>query len=163
MAKITSMPRRIACGSDRSRNAWSTIVFGCVGSQKTAMRFSVIPRSVSMWKNVPPLSSEYLPASSATPKVVLEAPPARVSAAQAHARTAVIRHMPPSSADQGRSSSPLSSGEHRMEESFGSEADRIVRRQTGLLLGRRDRLPGLVLGHGGGVQRNRRHLRGPEL
>src|SRR5580765_1125376 len=158
------MPRRIACGSDRSRNAWSMIVFGCVGSQKTAMRFSVIPRSVSMWKNVPPLSSEYLPASSATPKVVLEAPPARVSAAHAHARTAVIRHMPVSSADQGTSSSPLSRVvEHCIEESLGPEPDRIVGRQTGLLFGRRNRLLGIVLGHGGGVQRNRRHLRGPEL
>ena len=47
--------------------------------------------------------------------------------------------------------------EHRIEESFGPEPDRIVRRQTGLLLGRRDRLPGLVRGHGGGVQRNRSH------
>src|SRR3954463_13675082 len=158
------MPRRIACGSDRSKNAWSTIVFGCVGSQKTAMRFSVIPRSVSMWKNVPPRSSEYLPASSATPKVVLEAPPPRVRAAQAPARTAVIRHMPPSSADQRTSSSPLSRVvEYGIEELFGPEPDRIVRRQTGLLLCRRDRLPGLVLGDGGGVQSNRRHLRGTEL
>jgi hypothetical protein len=34
---------------------------------------------------------------------VLEAPPARARAVQAHARTAVIRHMPFSSADQGTS------------------------------------------------------------
>src|SRR6266852_6168885 len=94
------MPRRIACGSARSRKAWSTIVFGWDGSQKTAIRFSVIPRSVSMWKKPGPPSSAYFPASSATPKVVLEAAPERARAVQAHARTAVIRHMPFSSADQ---------------------------------------------------------------
>src|SRR2546430_17679178 len=67
---------------------------------RTAIGFSVMPRSVSMWKKPGPPSSAYLPASSATPKVVLEAPPARTRAVQAHARTAVIRHMPFSSADQ---------------------------------------------------------------
>src|SRR6266516_5544008 len=64
---------------------------------------SVRPRSVSMWKKPGPPSSAYLPASSATPKVVPEAPPARARAVQAHARTAVIRHMPFSSADQALS------------------------------------------------------------
>src|SRR5712691_10720906 len=94
------MPWRIACGSARSKKAWSTIVLGWEGSQKTAIRFSVMPRSVSMWKKPGPPSSAYLPASSATPNVVLEAPPARARAVHAHARTAVIRHMPSSSADQ---------------------------------------------------------------
>src|SRR6266516_4796865 len=97
------MPWRIASGNARSKKAWSTIVLGWEGSQKAAIRFSVMPRSVSMWKKPGPPSSAYLPASSATPKVVLEAPPARARAVQAHARTAVIRHMPFSSADQALS------------------------------------------------------------
>src|SRR5438093_12938297 len=101
MANITSSPRRIACGIARSRNAWSTIVVGLAGSQKTAIRFSVIPRSVSVLKKLAPPSSAYLPASSATPNVVLDAEPARASAVQAHAKSAVIRHIALLSADQG--------------------------------------------------------------
>src|SRR5205807_8150760 len=84
------------------------MVVGLAGSQKTAIRFSVIPRSVSMLKKPAPPSSAYLPASSATPKVVLDAAPARASAAHAHARTAEIRHMLSLSADQGLSLSTAS-------------------------------------------------------
>ena len=110
-----------------------------------------------MWKKLAPPSSEYFPASSATPKVVLEAAPARVRAAQAHARTAVIRHMPLSSADQGTSLSTAS-------RSFpGPEADRVVRRQAGLLLGGGDRRARLLLGHPRGVEGDRRDLGGPQL
>src|SRR5205823_3583028 len=98
----------MAWGMARSRNAWSTIVVGLVGSQKTAIRFSVIPRSVSMLKKLAPPSPAYLPASSATPNVVLDAAPASASAVQAHARTAVIRHIALLSADQGAALSTAS-------------------------------------------------------
>src|SRR6266511_2238642 len=64
------------------------------------MRFSVIPSCVSIVKKPAPPSSAYLPASSATPKVVLDAAPARASAAHADARTAEIRLMLVLSADQ---------------------------------------------------------------
>src|SRR5713101_1597678 len=188
------MPLRIASGRARSRKAWSTIVSGWEGSQKTAIRFSVIPRSVSMWKKPGPPSSAYLPASSATPKVVLEAPPARARAVQAHARTAVIRHMPFSSADQavslsarlgmfeklldlacylrrlcGRSPPSLYAAppsrrlEHRIEEFSGSEADGIVRRQAGFLLGGDDRSAGLFLRHARRVEGDRGDRGRPEL
>src|SRR5205807_10576701 len=84
------------------------MVVGLAGSQKTAIRFSVIPRSVSMLKKFAPPSSAYLPASSATPNVVLDAAPVSVSAVQAHARTAVILHIPHLSADQGAALSTAS-------------------------------------------------------
>src|SRR5437588_5525957 len=150
MANITSRPRRIAWGMARSRNAWSTIVVGLAGSQKTAIRFSVIPRSVSVLKKLAPPSSAYLPASSATPNVVLDAEPASASAAQAHARTAVIRNMPHLSADQRLALSTASRSfpapkrtstprvEHCIEEFSGAEADGVVRRQAGLLFRCRD-------------------------
>src|SRR3954469_23935283 len=61
-----------------------------------------------MVKKPAPPSSAYLPASSATPKVVLEAAPVRASAAHADARAAVIRLMLVLSADQGRALSTAS-------------------------------------------------------
>src|SRR5437762_13204401 len=61
-----------------------------------------------MVKKPAPPSSAYLPASSATPNVVLDAAPARASARHADARTAVIRLMHLLSADQGRAVSTAS-------------------------------------------------------
>src|SRR5512132_1695103 len=118
---MTSMPRRCACGIARSKKAWSTIVFGCDGSQKTAIRFSVIPSCVSIVKKPAPPSSAYFPASSATPKVVLDAAPARTSARHADARTAVIRLMHGLSADQAVSLSAFEVG--RMEADLHSDYD----------------------------------------
>src|SRR2546423_860596 len=151
-----SIPRRMACGIARSRKAWSTIVFGFAGSQKTAIRFSVMPRSVSMLKKPAPPSSAYLPASSATPKVVLEAEPARTRAVQTQARTAVIRHIGPFFGRSGRQF------EHCIEELSGPEAHRVVGRKTGLLL-RLDHGPaGLFLREGRGVQGDTGHFGRPQ-
>src|SRR5215471_3668103 len=62
------IPIAAATGMDRSRNALSGIVSGCVGSHLNAKRSSVMPSPWRTAKNEAPPSPAYLPVSSATPK-----------------------------------------------------------------------------------------------
>src|SRR5437764_15262895 len=139
---MTSIPRAVACGIERSRNACSVIVVGRAGSHMTAMPFAVIPTSLSAAKNVAPPSSAYLPVSSATPKVVAVAPPVRTSAESRQAKAAVAFLIWSISAAGGLS---LSAFEDGVEELAGPEADGIVGRQPRFCLGVRDRSACLLL------------------
>src|SRR5919108_384131 len=141
-----------ATGSERSRNAFSWISAGWAASQKTVIRFCVMPRSVSVGKNVAPPSSAYLPASSVTPKrTAPRALAARQSASASGSRrqqtsrlvmaggggTRTLSERADDFREVGRSRLCLEPFQHGFEKATGAEADRIVRGQArrGLGLG----------------------------
>src|SRR5919204_6559454 len=150
-----SIPCATAFGIERSRNAWSLIVVGFAGSQVTVTRFSVMPRSFSVEKKELPPSSEYLPASSATPYTVLDAALVKTSAASRQAQTDATLITPNvgSSADRP---------EHCVGQLARAEAHRIVGREARLGFCFDDRCVRVILGHRGGVERYRHDLRRAE-
>src|SRR5919198_5724298 len=160
-----------ATGRDRSRNAFSWISAGWAGSQKTVIRFWVMPRSVSVGKNVAPPSSAYLPASSVTPKRTapwaLAARPSASASASRRQETSrlviaggggrgTLSERANDFREVGRRALRLEPFQDGIEEPAGAEPDGIVGRKPGLGLGLRDRgARGFLVGDEARVHRDR--------